>query len=83
MFLIMRYFLVDLRNQNVQLLDFYLRLGRFVEILADEPWLGLNNVGTMRVCDQGSGPLEKAETSLCAVSMFRVIVPFTNTLFRT
>lgn len=68
MFLIMRYVPVDLRNQNVQLLDFYLHLGRFVEILADEPWLGLHNVGTVRVCDQGSDPLEKAETSPCAVS---------------
>lgn len=54
LFLVMRYILAALRNQNVQFLDFYLRLGRFVNIFADEPWLGLNRVGTMRVCDRGS-----------------------------
>lgn len=83
MFLIRRYIPVDLRNQNVQLHDFYLDLGRFLEISADEPWLELNNAGTMRVCDQGPDPLGKAETSPCAVLMFVAIVPFTNTLFRT
>ena len=79
----MRYMPVDQENPNVQLLDFYLHWGRFVKILADESCLGLNNVGTMRACDQGCDLPGKAETSPCAVLMFAVIVPFTNTLFRT
>lgn len=54
--LVMRSIPVALRNQNTQFLDFYLRLGRFANIFAEESWLGLNHVGTMRVCAQSPVP---------------------------
>ena len=63
----MKYMPMDLRIRRWKFLDFCLHLGELVKLTLYGSWLGLHNVGMMRVCcDPGVEPVGEHETSQSA-----------------